>query len=91
MDNRVYEFDCLYVGEFCYSCENVPCKIQVLNDDPSKGVGQVKVSFVPGMGIEKYLDKLCRTLEERYYGDYSEADAELVNIPNVAIVMAGQA
>ncbi len=90
MDDRVYKFDCLYVGEFCYSCENVPCVIQVLNDDPSKGQALVKVSFLPNMGIEKYLDMLCQTLEERYGGDYSEADAILPHIPG-AVVVSGHA
>lgn len=86
MDDRVYKFDCLYVGEFCYSCENVPCVIQVLNDDPLKGQALVKVSFLPNVGIEKYLDMLCQTLEERYCGDYSEADAILANIPSAVVV-----
>lgn len=86
MDDKIYEFDCLYVGEFCYSCENVPCVIQVLNDDPLKGQAQVKVSYSPNMGIEEYLDMLCQTLEERYYGDYSEADAILAHISKSVVV-----
>lgn len=39
MGGMVYEFDHLYLGEFVYSCENVPCLAEILNDDPEKGVG----------------------------------------------------
>lgn len=77
MEGKIYEFNHLYLGEFVYSCENVACVTEIMNDNPEMGPAKVKVWFIPKTGMEKYIDLVYQTLEDRYYGDYSLADAIL--------------
>lgn len=86
MKSKIYKFDHIYLGEFLFSCTNVPCITEVLNNDPEQGQVQVRVRFLPEYGIGRYLEKVYRTLPDRYKGNLSEADADLSTIQEEIIL-----
>lgn len=87
MEIKRYEFNHLYLAEFLFSCGNVPCISEVVNDDPAKGPTCVSVQFPPDYGIGAYLDKVYQTLEDRYKGKSEEADKYLEDIPKDVVFL----